>query len=324
MEDNPYSLNDALERNNDLEGLLSVLNSIRNLVGQKPKFTINYITANPDFKRIEESDFTSYYYITSDEQRKRYPQTDRLKLLYNDGIKDGIIKPQLHGREHLNVNRWLIGLKHSHPHLLAAFEQEMFSLVWQSPAIYRNEYMDALDYDTVSDRSNKCDIISDGAELFKSEWDFYSKSFIAPCYIWDDEIEEALSRKGVKYFQSLKIQYHPKLKNGFTYKRKFHFTGQKNNKGQRYLVRNAFYEPTSYPQSNQVELALNQIDFAFRHNTPAILSTHRVNFIGRLSESNRTRGLKGFTELLKQVVRRWPEVEFMFSDELGDLIENKN
>jgi hypothetical protein len=49
---------------------------------------------------------------------------------------------------------------------------------------------------------------------------------------------------------------------------------------------------------------------------------HRLNVIGSLDESNRTKNLADLKTLLQTVVRRWPDVEFMSSDQLGKLIDN--
>jgi len=73
-----------------------------------------------------------------------------------------------------------------------------------------------------------------------------------------------------------------------------------------------------------VNSCLNDIDMAFRWNKPAIISSHRVNYIGALDPGNRENGLSQLKQLLKEVVSRWPDVEFMTSAELGDLIQKSN
>ena len=65
---------------------------------------------------------------------------------------------------------------------------------------------------------------------------------------------------------------------------------------------------------------MQQIEAAFRWNLPANISSHRVNFCGHIDPKNRETGLKALKELLDAIVKRWPEVEFMSSDQLGDLI----
>jgi hypothetical protein len=48
-----------------------------------------------------------------------------------------------------------------------------------------------------------------------------------------------------------------------------------------------------------------------------------VNYIGALDENNRTRGLKQLDELLSAVTKNWPDVEFITSDQLGDIIAGR-
>ena len=73
-----------------------------------------------------------------------------------------------------------------------------------------------------------------------------------------------------------------------------------------------------------VDSCLNDIDIAYRWKKPAIISSHRVNYIGALDSGNRENGLSKLNQLLKEIVTRWPDVEFMTSAELGDLMQKSN
>ena len=44
--------------------------------------------------------------------------------------------------------------------------------------------------------------------------------------------------------------------------------------------------------------------------------------MGSLDEKNRTQNLKLLKTLLHKIVKKWPDVEFMSSDELAGLINN--
>jgi hypothetical protein len=46
--------------------------------------------------------------------------------------------------------------------------------------------------------------------------------------------------------------------------------------------------------------------------------------MGSLDEDNRTDNLQQFKDLLHRIIRRWPEVEFIRTDELGDLIAERH
>ena len=69
-----------------------------------------------------------------------------------------------------------------------------------------------------------------------------------------------------------------------------------------------------------VDSCLNEIKIAFIWKKPAIISSHRVNYVGWLNEKNRTKGLRELDELLFQIIKYWPTAEFMTSSELGNLI----
>ncbi len=65
---------------------------------------------------------------------------------------------------------------------------------------------------------------------------------------------------------------------------------RKNSDGLRYLTRNSFFEP-SQAGSDWVNNCLNDIANAFKWNKPAVISSHRVNYIGSLFPENRENGL---------------------------------
>ena len=69
---------------------------------------------------------------------------------------------------------------------------------------------------------------------------------------------------------------------------------------------------------------MKEIEIAFRWNKPAVISSHRVNYIGYLHPENRERSLKQLSELLSRMLKKWPDIEFMTSSELGDLIAKEN
>lgn len=98
--------------------------------------------------------------------------------------------------------------------------------------------------------------------------------------------------------------------------------GKQNKNDQIYLVRNVLFEPSSSQSIDWVNNALYQISRAFSEKQPAIICSHRVNFIGRIFKENRDRNLKLFRLLLNNILKKWPDVEFMSSDELGKLIIN--
>ncbi len=97
--------------------------------------------------------------------------------------------------------------------------------------------------------------------------------------------------------------------------------GQRNHNQQRYLIRNAHFEPTLSNQADPVDRCLQQINRAFLWRKPAIITTHRVNYIGSINDENPDSSLRKLDKLLLGILRHWPDVEFMSSDELGKLMD---
>ena len=128
-----------------------------------------------------------------------------------------------------------------------------------------------------------------------------------------------LYENNIKYIQTARMIYHEPMPNG---QKKIHFRylGKKNRFGQFYLIRNCFFEPSEPAHFDWVDRCLRDIEIAFRFNKPAIISTHRVNYIGALNRKNRDFGLSQFKKLLSRIKSKWPDVECMTADELGEII----
>jgi hypothetical protein len=314
LEQTKYNKFDCLESNDDLERLFEVLSKFKDVNGNPPVFTANCIVANPDFAKIRDSNFEDYHYECFTETLKQYPNSDNVLKLMIEANQHQLFHPQFHGREHLNIKRWMHDLQRKSENVLFTFSRNS---TYSGNEDYN--YMAAFDYSSNEDIQNLKGIITDGLEIFEKIFNYKSKSIIAPCYVWDKRIEPHLASKGVQYIQGGHFQLMPT--NKFEeYNKRYRYTGKKNNSSQIYLVRNNSFEPILANKNNWIEYVMDSMDISFKHNKPSIISTHRINYIGSLVENNRTENLKLLKELLNRILVKYPEVEFMTSDELGDLI----
>lgn len=97
--------------------------------------------------------------------------------------------------------------------------------------------------------------------------------------------------------------------------------GMKNKFGQRYIKRNCFFEPSGRDK-DWVDSCLKDVEVAFKNKKPAIISTHRVNFVGDRSKENRDLGLKMLRELISKMLIKWPNLEFSNTPVLFDKFGN--
>ena len=180
--------------------------------------------------------------------------------------------------------------------------------------------MESLGYSKTEEKSDYQVVIKEALEQFRTIFNFSSASFIAPNYCWDEEVEFALSLNGIRHIQSGRVQIKPSVSGKKTLVRRY--TGQTNTFQQVYTARNCFFEPSLRKSKPQVEVesCLKQIETAFLWRTPAIICSHRLNYIGSIVAENRDLNLKLLRMLLKNILKTWPDVEFMSSDKLGELI----
>jgi hypothetical protein len=312
-----YNKLDCLETTSDLEALFEVLLEFKDINGMHPSITANWLVANPDFESIRVGNFKTYYYELFTEAYRKNQSRENSFPLIQKAMSEGIIRPQFHGREHLNVCLWMNSLQQNHSETLVAFSHGFWGF---SPTISNSShFLSAYDIHSENDKTAIKEIICDGLRIFETIFGYRSESFIATNYTWHPDFEKTLYENGVRYIQGQRKQLIPKIgKKG--YFKKWRFTGQLNKWEQVYLVRNVFFEPSENPTLDYVGRCINEISTAFFWKKPAIISCHRVNFIGALDPINNSVNLLLLKKLISKILKLWPDVEFMTSDGLGRLI----
>lgn len=312
-----YNLYDTLENTQDLELLFETLAPIKDCVGRSANFTALTLSANPDFDKIQESNFEKYSYLNLKQSFEKYQKGDVLSL-YAKGIEEGIFIPQFHGREHLNVPLWMRALKNNIGDARLAFDYGVWGHINTHPK--NLFYQAAFDVEYPEDIIEHHQIVKDGLALFERTFGYKASYFVPPNGPMNNSLLSILADYGVRLVSSDTIQVEV-LGNGKT-KKHFRYMGMKNKLGQRFIKRNCFFEPSGEGK-DWVDSCLKDIEFAFKNKKPAVISTHRVNYMGGLSDINRVRGLFQLKELLQTILKKWPDVQFITTSELYDLFENK-
>lgn len=320
-ETDPFSRYDTLETADDYYALYEVLGKFKDKDGNHPVLTANMVMNNPDFERIASEDFTRYHNESFQQTYNRLAQGGDTFSALQEGIARGMIHPQFHASEHLNVTRWMRFLRQGDERYRFAFARQCFSIDELSAANRRGNLMAAYDYDTTEELDYIRESISSGLDQFEKIFKIKSATTVAPCYVWDPVVEKVFETTGVRAFQGSYQQNCPVM--GKPFKRKYRYTGQKNAAGQQYLVRNGLFEPSLAPSADWVSKCMESIAIAFKWGKPAIIGTHRINFCSRLDEPQRNKNLKNIKELLKKMLERWPEIEFLDSASLSDRYNSK-
>jgi hypothetical protein len=199
MNTNRFNKFDSLESNLDLENLFEVLLHHKDCNGNHPVFTAMTNVANPDFNNIKNNDFRAYFYEPFTESLKRYPNCDKVYEYYKSGIENKIFIPEFHGREHLNVNRWMNALKNNSKNTKIGFENHFFMLAPSDlEKDYKKSFGPAFDTDSIDDVLKHQIIVKEGLEIFKDLFGYSSILFTAPSQIFDKRLEKTLFENGIK------------------------------------------------------------------------------------------------------------------------------
>jgi hypothetical protein len=320
LEHSCYS-NDALETDEDLEALFDVLDKYRDRRGRPACITGNMVMANPDFDAIRKNGFQRYIYEPVRKTLDRFLERRKVAQLWQTGMKNKWFRPQFHAREHVHWRQWLDALQKGSPEALLTFDLNMcgvpLAVSKERQSFFQPVY---IQYQTVEKGDEDSMLmIREGIQLFHEQFGFTSLSTIAPDCAWTDGVEQIWAENGIRYIQGGYQQYRDTAAGKSP---RMHFLGEKSLHNGRYLVRNCAFESAQTDAEDYYEKCLNQVAFAFLFKRPAIVTSHRVNYIGSIDASNRNRGLVQLRRLLDQVLAKWPDVNFLSSAELGFMIEN--
>lgn len=313
-----FDKNDALESEEDMLALFNSLNKFIDKKGNHPIITAYSVVANPDFEKIEASNNQEYHYETILETYNRSNHTKRVPELIRKGIDENIFIPQFHGREHIHVKRYMEAINSNSEKEQVAFKNRAIisshSTTCTKP--YLPDYFKGFDYTTAAEYSEIETIHRDGLRIFKEIFGFNSISFVAQGGVWGDHLLQMMGDEGVKLVGGQ--QQVPQIGGGYKVVNKF--WGSRNAYKQMHWRRNCRFEPARDRNFDWVNYCLDEMQIAFRWGKPAVISSHRENYIGSIFEENRIDTLHKLEILLAEILRRWPDVEFITTAQLAEIM----
>lgn len=316
---------DTLETTKDLELLYEVLESVKDKNGNPAVFTPFTLPCNINFEKMEAEDFQEFHFEPLPETYKKLaiqqPEAyQNAWETWQKGIEKGLLKPQFHGREHLNLMIFNEKLKARDTQLLVALNNKSYTSI-SDDAYPTISSFAALDFWNVKENDALKPILIDGLNWFEKVFGYRSAHFTPPVFNIHHSLFQTLKENGVRFIDLAMLRNEHQ---GFgKYKKSYNYIGKNTNNDLKIMVRNVVFEPTEDRGINWVSFTMKQIETAFRWNKPAIISSHRVNFCGHIDPENREKGLKTLNKLLQEIVKKWPDVEFMSTEALGELVLNK-
>jgi hypothetical protein len=300
---------DSLESSEDLALLFEVLSSVKDSQGHHAIMEPFAVVANPNYEAIEANGFNKYVYEPFVETYRRFSHTEKSFETIKEGMLSGIWYPQSHGREHIQINRWIKALQSNDKLVRLEFSSRAFHWGCLPPNL---DYYNAFDYDSEDELPQLKEIIREGLQIFEKLYGYKSLALCAPCGYACQELIDFSSQEGIRLRGG---QYYSPDGNG-SYKVTNKYWGAKGVNDMRVYRRNCKFEPSRNHNIDWVDRCLSEIKIAFRWGKPAVIDSHRVNYIGSIDEENRGYTLKELKRLLDEIVKLWPDVEFVNSEQL--------
>lgn len=304
---------DTLATVEDMEQLFSTLEGVKDINGNCGVMTPKFNVANPDFDKIRQSGFTKYYFEKCTDTLLRYGRGPEVYEKWKQGLEKGIFIPEFHGREHISVQLWMQKLREGNPDLMLAFDHEYVSLKMEEVPSAARGFRPEFFFTSADQLPFLKDSIASGVELFKELFGYAPRAFVPSNAIFHPDLEQSVVESGVKFLSVWHMNPIPR-KDG-SIRTKYYRNGKKGSSGLTSYVRNCAFEPTDRGYGG-IDSTLKQINAAFKWRKPAIISTHRANFVGGIEPSNRASGLQELSKLLAAIIKRWPDVEFLSSSDM--------
>lgn len=306
--DDRFNRYDAFASPTDLDCIFDLLLSFKDKWNRSPKFTGLVTCANPVFEIVVDSG--DYCYESFDVSLSRKEGDLALKK-WVTGIREDVFEPQFHCREHINVKHFIKCLRETSD-FRKMVEFRSIGVLKRLKA--HNRYLRSFELGKEGELDDQRFIIEDGLSIFQRVFGHQALQFSAPGLIYNPELNETLAANRIMLLDVPKVGKIP-LGNG-GYSRLYSWTGRKSRFSQRYITRNVRFEPSSSLHFDWVDSCLKDIDMAFKLRKPAIISSHRVNFVSGRSVENRDNSLKLLRSLLKEILNRWPDTEFTSASNL--------
>lgn len=297
-----------------LNELLDTFKQHRDSHGRSAVLTANMVLAVLDGAKSK-SDSKHYHRLLLDQG---FPE---LYAVFCTAAKDGNFVPQLHGMEHYNAETLAHLQSLGDPRTDVAFNTPGW-WDWESlDSPLQGHYVDggSLPSQAISDSQART-IIKLATEHFERLFGTPSYSTVAPCYLWNSQVEGLWMENNIQSIQTAGYRCTGRDSDGRYHQDKpLIRPGESNPFGQTYLVRNVMFEPTD--GNTNADTAWRETRAAIAQGLPVTISTHRYNFTR--SETAHKESLKELETFLQRL-DTLPNSRYLSSPELAQAINTPN
>ncbi|PKM12928.1 MAG: hypothetical protein CVV13_03635 [Gammaproteobacteria bacterium HGW-Gammaproteobacteria-3] len=292
--------------------LFETLSKHKDSIGRCAVLTADVVLAVPDTGAIKSAPADQYPRKLLD---RDFPKIYRTML---QGIANDVFVPQLHGLEHLNGEAFAKLCQREDPRTEKALADSNW-WDWETlDSPLQGHYVDGSSLPTRPITPAKAqELITTATATFENLFGQPSLTTVAPCYLWNDDIESEWSRHSILAIQTAGYRCPGRAQDGrYIQDKPLIRAGDANALGQIYLVRNVMFEPVD--GKNTPETAYQEALQARRQASAITISTHRYNFTR--DEDEFKASLAGLDSLLDKLTRHLNPTRFLSSCELAETL----
>jgi hypothetical protein len=294
----------SLETSGDLQSLSDVLRKHRDSAGRHPCIGMNFIVANVDFPRAEKGARKIPLRPLTDGLPEPW-QRPALMEAYQEGIREQLFSPALHGLTHFCVAAVTRELE------AGGNRGQLLQTLWQTGTPYIHWRMPWIGYeywDPALPPDERFSCLADqratihrAAEIYRALFASIPLSACAPGYRANQDTKTAWFEAGVRVVQGGAVgQRAPSL----------------DANGMLLTFRNVEMEPAT--EACELENVVKQANDCLSRRLPAIVSIHSINFHSTIRDF-RTRSLTMLDRLLSALESKWPELLYVSDEDLWQI-----
>ena len=162
---------DSLENREDIEVLYEALSSVKDIHGRHAILTPFSVPCNIDFEEMASTNYSHYIYELLPKTYQKLSSKNPTRYegawdLWKKGIAEGLVVPQFHGREHLNLTLFEQKLVRKDPDILIVLKNRCYTSITNT-VIPTIKYTAAFDFFELNENERFESVIEDGVKKFE-------------------------------------------------------------------------------------------------------------------------------------------------------------